>query len=692
MQHISELTTEYLKRVTPVFKYNDKGEFYANIPISFDIETTSTYVDGDKVAFMYVWAISINGDCFYGRYWSEFTSFIKTLSRVWELDKKHKCIIYVHNLSYEFQFMRRHFEWQDVFAVDLRKPLKAVTHFIEFRDSYILSGLNLELTARNLTTHHIEKLVGDLDYDKIRHNTTPITDDEFNYIKNDVLIIINYIKEQIEEYGSIGKIPLTNTGRVRQFVRDKCFNVDGKRDNNKRKKYHEKMKQLQLTPHTYTQLRRGFMGGFTHASTYYSGKVVNDVHSIDFTSSYPSVMLVEQFPMSKPFPTTVDSLKELEELCEHYCVMFDVKFTNIRSNIYYENYISKSKCFNLQGEVINNGRVFKADVLETTITNVDYEIIKNTYDYDDIYVSNVHYFYKSYLPKPIIDSILELYQGKTELKGVAGKESEYLLSKGMLNSIYGMMVTDVARDLYNYEQDQWVVDDVDIHDNLKKHNASKNRFLYYAWGVWVTAYARLNLWSGIIAMGDDYIYSDTDSIKFKNYDKHKKYIEYYNQELIKKQQQVIEYYNLDAYLFKPKTVNGVEKLIGVWDYEGHYKRFKTLGAKRYLSEEQGELELTVAGLSKRQGLQYMKDKAGTNTGVFNMFNDSLYIPSGSTGKNTHTYIDDEKTVNITDYTGVTQTVYTRSNIHLEQVDFTLNISEVYRNFLKHLSHGLVIRG
>lgn len=196
----------------------------------------------------------------------------------------------------------------------------------------------------------------------------------------------------------------------------------------------------------------------------------------------------------------------------------------------------------------------------------------------------------------------------------------------------------------------------------------------------------------ILAMGTDYIYSDTDSIKFFNYDKHKEYINLYNEELLIKQQQVINHYNLDETLFKPKTIEGIEKPLGVWDFEGSYSRFKTLGAKRYLTEENKRLTLTVAGLSKQKGLNYMISKAGTNTGVFNMFNDSLFIPDSQTGKNTHTYIDESKTFKVIDYQGDELEVTSLSSIHLESVEFSLNISNDYKQFIESLRKGYLLKG
>ena len=63
--------------------------------------------------------------------------------------------------------------------------------------------------------------------------------------------------------------------------------------------------------------------------------------------------------------------------------------------------------------------------------------------------------------------------------------------------------------------------------------------------------------------------------------------------VINKQLKTLEYYNLNPNLLSPKTVKGEIKPLGVWDFEGYYTRFKTLGAKRYLVEEDDNLYLTV---------------------------------------------------------------------------------------------------
>ena len=696
--NIDDLQSIRVSSIRTNKRVNDVNIKYLNIESAFDIETTSVMVQEQKAAFMYIWMFGIGygENVYYGRTWEEFIELCETLQKVYNLSESRRLIVYVHNLGFEFQFMRKYFTWEDVFAVGERKPIKALCSFgIEFRDSYILSGYSLQKTAENLTTHKVEKMVGDLDYSKIRTYNTTLDEKEMKYCNNDIVVVNAYINEQIQQYGDITKIPLTNTGRVRNYVRNNCYYTSTnhrKSGKGKYVRYRKIMNDLTLNKDEYVMLKRAFMGGFTHANANYSGKLLENVSSIDFTSSYPSVMLAEQYPMSKGKKIVVKSVEQLELYCKQYCLVFDIKLSNVKPKIHYENYISESKCFTLKGAEINNGRVYSADELAMTITNVDYDIMKQCYSWDNISVKNVIRYHKGYLPKDIIKSILNLYQNKTVLKGVEGKEVEYLLSKGMLNSVYGMCVTDVINETYTYTT-EWGKEPPDVEGQIEKYNDSKNRFLYYPWGVFVTAYARKNLWTGIIAMGKDYVYSDTDSIKYLNYEKHIDYVKWYNEMTRAKLETMCEYYKLDKNLLSPKTQKGKVKLIGMWDYEGTYSRFKTLGAKRYLIQEGDKLHLTVAGLSKQNGIKYMIEQCnGDYEKVFKMFNDELYIPKEKTGKMTHTYIDDCMEFTIKDYQGNDSIIRAASGIHLENCEFTLSISKQYGEFIKNFTQGYLYKG
>ena len=418
MRHWTEYDIAGLDYTSTV---NTRKVEFLNIESAFDIETTSMIINGQKTAFMYIWMFGIGHgrDVYYGRTWDEFKAFTQLVVDSLELNKDRRLVVYSHGLSYEFQFMRKHFEWTSTFNLDERKPLRATTiDGIEFRDSYILSGYSLSSTAENLTDHKLEKLVGNLDYDKVRHHETPLTQKELDYCKSDIEVLTAYLNEQLAIYGSMVKMPLTNTSRVRKFVRDRVYYTDKdhkKSSASKYTKYRKLMKGLTLTVKEYYLLKKAFQGGFVHANSTWVGEVMEDVTGIDLNSSYPAVMLSEQFPMGKGMEVKVNTLEEFESLLKGYCVLFRVRFTGLKSKIRQENYISESKCDVLEGPTLNNGRVASADILETTITDIDYRIIEKAYEWDEIQVADVIKYPRGYLPKDFIDAILELYENKTEL-------------------------------------------------------------------------------------------------------------------------------------------------------------------------------------------------------------------------------------------------------------------------------------
>lgn len=671
---------ELLSSISFVKKNNRKNtESLANVAISFDTETTSTYANGEKVAFTYFWQFGLTDKFYcYGRNWPEFVKLCVHISERLQLNDKRKLVVYVHNLAFEFQFMRKYFNWIDVFSTKERNPIKALTDLgIEFRDSYILSGLPLFLVAENLTSHTVKKLVGDLDYSLIRTPNTPLTEKELAYCLNDVIILVDYIDEQIEQYGNISKIPLTNTGRVRLAVKEKAFNKTNYSITRKT------MENLTLSPDLYKQMKRSFAGGFTHANKNHVGKIVKGVQSMDFTSSYPTVLLASnRFPMSKPFAYDYQSKEKfLEDLKNpRKMFFFTATFTELVTKLDFENYLSKSKCFDTDNLVENNGRVWSASKLSIVICSIDFEIIQQCYDWEDVEFSDITMFTTSYLPKYMLQSVIEFYQKKTTLKGVQGKEREYLLFKGMLNSLYGMTVTDFAKPEITYTDD-WGKEMLDLKKCIDEYNTDKGRFLYYPWGVVVTALARKNLWSGILELGNDYVYSDTDSVKFINAEKHQDYFKRYNEDITNQLKTMCKLKGFNYEDLAPKTIKGVSKPLGVWDDDGYYEYFKTLGAKRYIVYEQGKLKTTIAGLGKKAGAKYLIDNSTDVLQAFKKFRIGLKVPAGKTGKNTHTYIDDEFKEIIVDYLGNEYEIESLSAVHLETASFEMSISDSYAEFL-----------
>ena len=674
---------------------------YFNIPASFDIETTSFIASKDengepvKAATMYIWQLGLNGTVIYGRTWDEFDNVINELVDYLELSSKRHLLIYVHNLGYEFQFIRKRFEWDKVFAIKQRRPVYAICGGIEFRCSLFLSNYSLEYIGKNLLHKYpVEKLVGNLDYSKIRHSKTPLTDEELAYCINDVKVVMSYIQEKIEMDGDITRIPLTNTGYVRNYCRKECFYEGIPEDDKEARKrvqmnYKAIMKSLQIqSDEEYEQMHRAFMGGFTHASALYSGRVMYDVGSADLTSSYPYTIVCEYFPMTRgEYIGSVEDNKLFNYYLSNYCCLFDIEFTNLEPIQEYENPLSHSRCFIEGNYIVNNGRLVSADKCTTTITELDYDTISKFYRWDSVKIMNMRIYHRGYLPKALILAVLSLYEDKTTLKGVAGKEVEYLVSKNMINAAFGMMVTAVVRDEFEYA-DEWFKKAADVDSQLTGYNNNFNRFLFYGWGVWVTAHARHNLFSAIYEFGTDYVYSDTDSIKGINFDKHMEYFKKYNDNVFEKLLDMCNHYNIPFNKCRPKTKNGEEKLIGVWDMEKPYVRFKTVGAKRYIYEyKDGELSLTVSGLNKKFAIPYLLEENNNNKDIiFEKFGEGMFIPAGHTGKMTLTYIENEMCGTLVDYLGNKSTYHELSAIHMEPQSYFMSLVGDYIKFLKGVQY------
>lgn len=250
---------------------NNKQISYYNVPAAFDIETSSFYENGEKKACMYVWQFGILNWVTYGRTWEEFDEFIRVLSTVLDLSYDLRLVVYIHNFAYEFQWMRKRVKWDQLFFLEKRKPVYGISGGIEYRCSLKLSGKSLAKLADDLQKYKCRKKVGDLDYSLIRTSKTPLTQKEWGYCEADIRVLLSYIQEKIEQDGDITRIPLTNTGYVRNLCRKECFR--------RWVRYKNLMSELTLEPEEYEQLKRVFAGGFTHASALFSRRVVENVAS-----------------------------------------------------------------------------------------------------------------------------------------------------------------------------------------------------------------------------------------------------------------------------------------------------------------------------------------------------------------------------------------------------------------------------
>ena len=691
--------------------YKTRGKHpieYYNIPAAFDIETTSFFECRDdiistrqwavlddkskagyiKKAIMYIWQFGIDGFVVYGRTWEGFKAFTDKLSEVMHLDPSRRLMIYVHNISFEFNFIKHRFTWDQIFATKPYMPLYAVSdNGFEFRCSYRNTNKRLEEVGNELLVYQVHKDVGDLDYDLLRNSKTKLTDKELGYCVDDVRVVMAYIQEQIDAEKQVHKIPYTKTGYVRRDCKDNCFKDKDNPKNSKLKrwKYRHFISGLTLTPKIYQSTKDATQGGFTHCNALYSREIMTGVTGLDIASSYPAVMLADLYPMSSPKKRQIQTVEEMEMYCKYYCCIFTIELTDAESTFIYDSYISSSRCHQISGATLDNGRVRAADKLVMTITNVDYWIIKRWYKWSKIRVRDFYTMIKDYLPKPIIESILDYYLGKTQLKGVTGREDEYMRKKANLNSIFGMTLTNIVNPEISLDSDGlWDVAQItpdDLADMIDKYNSSKSRFLYFPWGCFVTAYGRRNIVNAIWQAGEDYIYTDTDSIKLLHYDRHKDFFDRYNTNIAAKIDKCLRYYNLDPELARPTDPKGNKKQMGIFELEGTYKRFKTIGAKRYMYEDNDGIHITVAGLGKKQGTQHL---INFGKDPFELFDNDMYVPALETGKLTHTYIEGETSGRITDYQGNIADYHEYSAVHLSPCDFSMSMASDYIKLIQNL--------
>ena len=691
---------EYISNLKYKVIKTNKGISYINLPCVVDIEVSSFYdTIGEKVGLMYCFTLGINGRSYLGRTKDDLLNLIAFIIDAFALSKDKRLIFFIQNLGYEFQFFMKWFKWISVFALKNRTPVKATTFDgIEFRCSYLLSGYSLAKIGEHLQKYKVQKMVGDLDYRLIRTPLTPLTDKEIGYVLNDGLVVMAYIMEQIESHhNDITKIPLTKTGEVRKYCRNMCLYGGGgshKKSGRNFLKYHYFIKNLTIQSiNEYKQLKRAFAGGFTHANPLIVGKVQHNVASYDFTSSYPAVMLSEKYPMTNGKLVTITSKEQFEKYLNLYCCLFDATFTDIESKIWFEHYISQSHCYSCFNPKIDNGRLISADEISITLTEQDYKIIEKTYSWKHLKIKNFRIYKRDYLPKEFIIAIIELYKKKTELKDIEEFAVEYLHSKELLNSCYGMCVTDICREEieFNLETGTWKEEksEKDYEKDIQKYNDSKQRFLAYQWGIWVTAYARANLWNGILAIKEDYCYSDTDSIKLINPSEYSNYFTDYNERIVRKLHKMLDHYDLPHDAISPKTIKGEIKTIGLWDFEFTCD-FKTLGAKRYVVKRGDKYTITISGLNKDTTMDYLI-KTGKNP--FDFFQNGMYIPATyqidgetyiGTGKNIHTYIDEQRDGVVIDYLGKKYEYHIETCIHMEESDYTLSLAHEFVDLLLHI--------
>lgn len=683
------------------------------------------------------------------------------------------------------------------FGKNKQHPIKYLlqNHYI-MHDSFSVTNSSLLKLGQMYNTKH-QKAAGDLSHDVIRNtaDSYALTDKEIGYAANDVLVLCDFSKIMIEDfYKKRGFIPDTATqilskelqenaviygekflgptqwkkiqdsaadekqlrylvlkrihGKIFGFEYqegDRTRKVPGMVDSKFFTPFDENEKQIPVEgkqicgKYYYDFYEWLFRGGYTKSNARYTStdtvrtEGVENVQGYDYTSSYPFVQTICNYPMTafRELKMSKDKLDSLQlhyghEDFEVWRHIFILRFTEIES---IDDFAleSKSKAHIEGAKIIDNGRIRYAEQLTVCLTDCDYALYKLYYKWKDVEVLHCWRAAAGPLPEYFLHTVWINGTKKQTLKGVKGMEVEYMLAKGKFNSGYGLCCKQPVYCEYKlhneltaagYETTETVNHKYFGRSDIIEHSYNKymgeghaltegecneysfddavrSSILSPFWGIWVSAFARYNLLSCMKKVSEqsewitnDVVYCDTDSMYMLHPEKHLNVINEWNEFAAERVAERL-----------PAEYTALRKLghfdnIALDDSGGAtdtFARFKTLGAKRYIklyskAEKHRHIRsivphvsVTVAGLPKGTLERYCSKH---ELDIFDYFkNDLDFCIDGNTElvKLARTYHDEVVKVNVR---GEIMTEYSSCTLYPSTFKVTMN--KVYKSFLNSI--------
>lgn len=420
--------------------------------------------------------------------------------------KTFRTIISQDNLFYEIEV---------IFNVHKKRYKKCT-----FRDSYKKLPFTVERIAKAFNLP-LAKL--DIDYKKVRPKGYKPTPEEIQYLRNDVEIMAKALEIQIEE--GLEKMTI-GSDSLNTFK-----NIIGK-------DHFERLFPV-LAPDVNSFIRKSYKGGFTYVNPKHKGKIIQNGQVYDVNSLYPAMML-------KPMPYGVP-------------IKFEGEYQHFEE---YPLYIQKLFCeFKLkEGKIPSiqlkgNNKFVQTEYLSTsggqpvelTLTNVDLDLF---FDHYHVYV---HEWLGGYMFHSIENIFREYIEKFMKIKVVStGAKRE--LAKLLLNNLYGKFATttDCTGKRVEFDEEKQkvklVLDDYEERDPI-----------YTAVGSFITSYARETTIRSAQALGDRFIYADTDSLHIVG--------------------------------LEPVAIDIDPHELGKWKHEGDFRKGKFIRAKSYIEEIVGVYEI-----------------------------------------------------------------------------------------------------
>ena len=312
-------------------------------------------------------------------------------------------------------------------------------------------------------------------------------------------------------------------------------------------------------------IKGSYKGGFTYLNPTHKDEIIEDITVLDVNSLYPSVQRNERLPYGYP-------------------LQYEGKY---KRDILYPLYIQNISCsFDLRPGKIptiqlkNNLSFIPNEYLTSsngktvtfTLTSVDLELFLKHYRVHDL---KYNYGFKFKSLKGIFSNYIDFWTNEKINAKKNNNSSKYLISKLMMNSLYGKFGTsNYIRSKYPYYDGEVV--------HYEMGELEERDPVYLPIASFITSYARKKTITTSQAIKDYtiehynkdyYIYSDTDSIHM----------------ISLPEEELKKFVEVDDYK------------LGAWKIESHAKRGKFIRQKCYIEEDENGIHATIAGLPKQLG-------------------------------------------------------------------------------------------